>query len=322
MSVLGALTDRLLRRHAAQPHEVAQPLLDAAELASLAALARLWPLAMRQVDVHEHHAGDWSSTATGHGLDFEESRPYAAGDDLRDMDWRSTARLGHPFVKTYREERQPIWHVVVDHGPGMRFGTRRRLKATQAARVGVLLAHVAHHHGIAFGCSVWDGNDVMLPACHGEAGLMARVRAMSAACPPLPFEVRPASLVTRLRSLRAELPPGTELWLLTDGRDFDAAAWRMLALLADITRLRFVRILDTAERSLPDLGLVAFDSGQDTPRWIDTHDAATRAALDTDWRTAREAQDGQLARLGLRALELDAADDDLMPFALRHGAMP
>ena len=69
MSVLGALADRLLRRHAAQPHEVTQPLLDAAELASLAALARLWPLAMRQVDVHEREEAKYD------GNDREKVEP-------------------------------------------------------------------------------------------------------------------------------------------------------------------------------------------------------------------------------------------------------
>lgn len=320
MSALGALAARL-RRRSTPPAATAEPLLDPAELARLAALARHWPLAVRQFDVHEHHAGDWSSTASGRGLDFEESRPYAPGDDLRDMDWRSTARLGHPFVKTYREERQPIWHLVVDHGPGMRFGTRRRIKAAQAARLAVLLAHVAHHHGIAVGGSVWNGSDVLLPASHGEAGLLALVRALNAPCPPQPFDADHGDPAARLRRLRAEVPRGAEVWLLTDAHTLDEAAWKMLALLADATRVRFVRIFDASERALPDLGLVAFDGGASAPRWIDTADTATREALTARWQAERAGQDARLARLGLRAIDLDAARDELLPLAHTPGTV-
>lgn len=320
MSALGSLIAGLFRRNmpTADISAKSDSLLDPTELATLAEQARHWPLPQVQLDIHEHHAGDWSATALGRGLDFEESRPYAPGDDLRDMDWRSTARLGHPFVKIYREERQPIWHVVVDHGPTMRFGTRRRIKAAQAARLGVLLAHVAHHHGVALGCSVWNGNDVLLPACHGDAGLLVAVRAMCAACPPRGFEASAhIDLAARLRRLRAEVPRGAHLWLLTDGRGFDDSAWRMLALLSSAVSLHFVRILDRAEHTLPDLGLVAFDGGNGPPRWIDTSVADERDHLAAHWRNERDAQDAQLARLGLRAIDLDAAKDDLLAIGFR-----
>jgi uncharacterized protein (DUF58 family) len=91
-------------------------------------------------EVHDHHAGDWASRWLGRGLDFEESRLYSAGDDIRDMDWRTTARTGRAHLKIYREERQPLVHLVVDRGATMRFGTRRRLKVAQAARVAAVLA--------------------------------------------------------------------------------------------------------------------------------------------------------------------------------------
>lgn len=322
MTTLGRLAASLFRRAPPEVNPASQSLLETTELAALAGQARHWPLPRMQLDIHEHHAGDWSATGMGRGLDFEDSRPYAPGDDLRDMDWRSTARLGHPFVKIYREERQPIWHVVVDHGPTMCFGTRRRIKAAQAARLGVLLAHVAHHHGIALGCSVWNGSDLMLPASHGESGLLARVRAMTAACPPRAFEPPlPVDLAARFRKLRAEVPRGAQLWLLSDGRGFDDGVWRMLALLSDAVSLRFVRILDRTEHTLPDLGLVAFDAGlgggTGAPRWIDTSIAAERERLAEDWRKERDAQDARLARLGLRAIDLDAADDDLLAIGLR-----
>ncbi|MDP3123406.1 MAG: DUF58 domain-containing protein, partial [Thiobacillus sp.] len=119
---------RLLRL-GAQPDSteavVHAPLIAAADMAGLAAQASL--LATQPMrEVHDHHAGDWASRWLGRGLDFEESRLYSAGDDIRDMDWRTTARTGRPHLKIYREERQPAVHLVVDRGATMRFGTRHR----------------------------------------------------------------------------------------------------------------------------------------------------------------------------------------------------
>lgn len=160
------------------------PLLTAGELAELAAQAAHLARASSRREVHDHHAGDWPSAWLGRGLDFEEARPYTPGDDLRDMDWRTTARLGHPFVKIYREERQPVLHLALDRGPAMRFGTRRRLKAAQAARVAALAAFAAAERNIAVGATLWDGRDIDLPPRHARAGILELVGHFAAPCPP------------------------------------------------------------------------------------------------------------------------------------------
>ena len=91
-------------------------------------------------EVFLRHPGDARSAHFGQGLDFEEVRAYQAGDDIRNMDWRTTARTGEPYLKVFREEHHPALHIVVDRGAGMRFGTTRQLKAAQAARVAILAA--------------------------------------------------------------------------------------------------------------------------------------------------------------------------------------
>ena len=85
-----------------------RPLLDAAEIAAL--LQQVQTLAdesQHAQEVYYRHAGDFRSAYLGQGLDFEEVRPYQQGDDLRSMDWRTTARIGKPYLKIYREEHQP-----------------------------------------------------------------------------------------------------------------------------------------------------------------------------------------------------------------------
>jgi uncharacterized protein (DUF58 family) len=67
-------------------------------------------------------AGNHGSRLRGRGLDFEELRRYLPGDDLRALDWRASSRLGKPFVKTYREERDRPALLVVDQRMNMYFG--------------------------------------------------------------------------------------------------------------------------------------------------------------------------------------------------------
>jgi len=296
------------------------PLLKAEEMAELAVQAKKWPAASLHANVHDHHAGDWSSTVLGQGMDFEEARPYMPGDDLRDMDWRSTARLGRPFVKTYREERQPVWHVAVDRGPTMRFGTRRRLKAAQAARMGVLICHAAAELGLGIGASIWDEHDIHLPPRHGQSGMLELIQALAAPCPPLPHYLPDNRWLFRLHALRAELPRGAQVWIVSDGQGLDENAASGLLELSAWVRLHMVRIHDPAEAELPAVGRAVFeDLASGALQWIDSSDAGLRRGLHEQWQGWRERQDEQLRRCGIRILDLATPTEDLISEVLRHG---
>jgi uncharacterized protein (DUF58 family) len=294
--------------------DVNAPLLTVGDIAELAVQAARLARAPARREVHDHHAGDWPSAWLGRGLDFEEARPYAPGDDIRDMDWRTTARLGHPFVKTYREERQPLLHVVVDRGPSMRFGTRRHLKAAQAARVAALVAFTASERNVAVGATLWDINDLTLPPRHGRSGIVELVQTVAAPCPPLRAE-RAESVheADRLQRLAEDLPRGAKLLIISDFVWLGSAHELPLAHLAQCTDLLAVRISDPAERELPDVGLARFqDMTTNDIRWLDTGTAAARAAHAADFAKRRGEIDAILGRCGLSWLDIGAEADDLI----------
>ena len=91
--------------------------------------------------------GNARSALRGRGLEFEEVRAYQAGDDVRTIDWRVTARHGHPFTKLFREERERPVLIVVDQRQPMFFGSRHCFKAKSAAWLGALLAWSALARG-------------------------------------------------------------------------------------------------------------------------------------------------------------------------------
>jgi len=88
-------------------------------------------------------AGEYESAFRGRGMEFEEVREYQPGDDIRTIDWNVTARMGRPYVKLYREERELIVMLLVDVSASGRFGTVRKLKQEVAAEVAALLAYTA-----------------------------------------------------------------------------------------------------------------------------------------------------------------------------------
>src|SRR4051812_20138734 len=82
--------------------------------------------------VHSLLAGRHASRLRGRGLDFEELRPYAQGDDTRTIDWNATARLREPFVRVHTEERDRPVILLVDQRLSMFFGSRRATKSVAA----------------------------------------------------------------------------------------------------------------------------------------------------------------------------------------------
>ena len=143
---------RLRATASVRPDPLDAPLLDAEALRELAAQACGAPHECdTRKDVAQRATGDAPAVTRGYGGDYEESRTYQPGDELRFMNWRLLARTGVPFVKVFREERQPGGFVLIDRRASMRFGTRRRLKVTQAARVAAWCAFRWQRRRVAIG---------------------------------------------------------------------------------------------------------------------------------------------------------------------------
>ncbi|HSR91089.1 MAG TPA: DUF58 domain-containing protein, partial [Gemmatimonadales bacterium] len=91
-------------------------------------------------------AGDYASVFRGRGVEFAEVREYMAGDDIRTIDWNVTARLGVPYVKRFREERQLTVLLVIDVSASGHFGSALRTKRDLAAELAAVLALAGTRH--------------------------------------------------------------------------------------------------------------------------------------------------------------------------------
>ena len=90
--------------------------------------------------VNDTMVGAYLSHFKGRGMDFEELREYIPGDEVRDIDWNVTYRMGRPFVKRYREERELAMVLAIDVSASADFGSARRSKREFAAEIAGTLA--------------------------------------------------------------------------------------------------------------------------------------------------------------------------------------
>lgn len=107
-------------------------------------------------------AGDSRSAFKGRGIEFEEVRAYNYGDDVRDIDWRVTARKNQPFTKLYNEEKDREVYIWLDLSAKMRFGTKHELKSVTAAKTAALIAWYALENKDRVGMAVFDGNKTLI----------------------------------------------------------------------------------------------------------------------------------------------------------------
>ncbi len=93
--------------------------------------------------VNDVFSGEYHSVFKGRGMEFAEVREYQIGDDVRTIDWNVTARMGHPYVKIFEEERELTVMLVVDVSSSGEFGTFEQMKGEIAAEICALLAFSA-----------------------------------------------------------------------------------------------------------------------------------------------------------------------------------
>ncbi|HJS89047.1 MAG TPA: DUF58 domain-containing protein [Steroidobacteraceae bacterium] len=193
--------------------------------------------------------GAHSSAQRGRGLEFQEVRPYVAGDDPRNIDWRVTARRGRPHTKLFREERErPVW-LLVDLQPGLFFGTRRQLKSALAVRTAALLAWIASLGGDRVGSVIayGSGQTRILPTRARQAGVLPLLEALLESQPKAPGEPAPLALEKSLHALLPLVRPGSQILAISDFAGLREQADRLWTALAAHGDLRLFWITDALE---------------------------------------------------------------------------
>jgi uncharacterized protein (DUF58 family) len=209
-------------------------------------------------------SGGHLSPYKGRGVEFDESRLYQHGDDLRTMDWRVTARTGKPHTKVFREERNRPVFVWLDLRRPMLFATRGAFKGVRAAEMAALVAWSAVAHGDRLGGLVFSEtrHDELRPAL----GARSALRLLQTICTDAFWSPRDAapsadtSAERALQRLTRVARPGSLIFLISDFRNLGADADRALRQLAGHCDLMLVHCFDPVEAELPPPGRYRIES--------------------------------------------------------------
>lgn len=129
--------------------------------------------------VNDMMVGAYLSHFKGRGMDFEELREYIPGDDVRDIDWNVTHRMGRPFVKRFREERELAAVLAVDVSASSAFGSGNRTKREFAAEVAATLAISAVRNGDKVALLLFSETaELFIPPRKGRRHILRLVREM------------------------------------------------------------------------------------------------------------------------------------------------
>ena len=251
-------------------------------------------------------SGGHLSRYKGRGVEFDESRPYQPGDDLRTIDWRVTARTGKPHTKVFREERNRPVFVWLDLRRPMLFATRGEFKGVRAAEMAALIAWSAVGHGDRLGGLVFSESEhhELRPAL----GARSALRLLQAVCttsfwePPQATANVESDAERALQRLARVARPGSLIFLLSDFRRLGPDADRHLLKLAGHCDLSLVHFFDPVEAELPPPGRYRIESAGRSFS-IDTTDAKSRQRYHERFE-ARRATLKALARMpGIRSID-------------------
>jgi uncharacterized protein (DUF58 family) len=228
--------------------------------------------------------GEYHSVFKGTGIAFEEVREYQPGDDIRAIDWNVTARIGHPFVKRFIEERELTVLLAVDCSGSQQFGTRIQQKREVAAELAAVLAFSAISNNDRVGLLQFtDRVEHFIPPRKGVRHVLRLIRDVLFFQP----QHRGTSLREGLDYLNRVLHRRTIVFLFSDfiDRDYESAFKRT----GRRHDLIAVRVGDAREEELPPVGLVELEDAETGEhRLLDTGSRRVREAYRAAGRERRE----------------------------------
>ena len=270
---------------------------------------------IRRIEIHtsrivdELLAGQWNSAFKGRGIEFEEVRPYQIGDDVRAIDWNVTARMGRPFIKLFREEREMAVMLLVDQSASQSLGTHWQTKRELVTELSATLAFSAIKGNDKVGLTLFtDGIEKFVPPRKGTRHVLRIIRELLY-CEPIGHGT---SLQTALQHLNRTASRRTVVFLVSDFQDTGyERALKIASRKHDIIPLV---VADQREFTMPKVGLVRLrDAETGKMVVLDTFSRANRRAYEEYARRQAAERDAFFRTLRLEPIHIYTGEDFVEP---------
>lgn len=279
--------------------------------------ARQIPL--NSASIRAQFNGQYLSAFKGRGMEFDESRPYQPGDDIRAMDWRVTARTGKAHSKVFREERERPVLLWVDYRQTMFFGTQQHFKSVLAAKIAALLAWSTANHGDRLGGLIFsDQSHVELRPSRGKSASLHFIKqlAQHSAWSQEQVTEQTQSAAEALGRLQRVSKPGSLAFLISDFRNMDELAWSRISLLRRHSDVVLISIHDPLEEQLPPAGIYKISDGENELN-LNTYSKSQREQYRQRYLNQQTNLLDRCRKLGMRYISISTQDNYLQ--ALQQG---
>jgi len=271
-------------------------------------------------------SGQYLSAFKGRGMEYDESRPYEPGDDIRNMDWRVTARTGKPHSKLFREERERPVLLWSDFRRSLAFGTRNCLKSVRAAEAAALLAWQAVARGDRVGGLMFsDQRHLELRPGRGKHAALKLMKYLSEFSRQAWRQLQQPSSVQAdngdgehaLNRLAQVTRPGSLVYLVSDFRDLSAALESTLFRIRRHSEVLLLQIHDPLEAELPPAGVYRVTDGREETE-VDSSLPEARRGYRRNFRQRMQRLEALATRTGCRLIRLSTADESVAGALLRQ----
>ncbi|WP_353229434.1 DUF58 domain-containing protein [Pseudomonas qingdaonensis] len=247
------------------------------------------------------------SRLRGRGVDFDQVRVYQAGDDVRNIDWRVTARTQEPHTKLFHEERERPIFILVEQSRRLFFGSGLMFKSVLAAQAAALIGWAALGHNDRIGGLVFGDNEhYEIKPRRSKQSLLQLLNRLARVNQSLHTEAQPQgdNLNIALRRAREVLRPGSLAIVICDERALTPGVEQQMSLLARHCDLLLLPVSDPLDHALPAAGLLRF-AQRGAQLELDTLDADLR-------KSYRQQSEARIERWELLAQKLRVV---LMPLS-------
>jgi len=237
--------------------------------------------------VNNLFSGEYHSVFKGRGMSFSEVREYQFGDEVRLIDWNVSARMGHPYIKVFEEEREQTLMILFDASASGNFGTLRQMKKDLMIEIAAVIAFSAIKNNDKVGLVIFtDRVEKFIPPKKGKSHVLRLIRELLSFTPTHAL----TNIATALEYTRLVLNRRSIVFLLSDFIDssYDKAL-RTVAKKHDVIG---IRAHDRRETEIPPVGLITLqDEETGSLVEVDTRSEAFQSALRENvkqWERARE----------------------------------
>lgn len=214
-------------------------------------------------------SGNQAAVTHGRGMDFAEVRRYQAGDDIRSMDWRVTARTGKPHTKLFKQEREQPVYLFVNLTASMQFGTKVTFKSIIAAQVAALLAWKTVINKDRIGGFIYNDHSNYFskanPSNQGVLPFLQKIIQLNNSQPteniksPSVFD---QNVLDSLRKYHSLLKHGNKIFIISDFCHFDEKEQAIYTRLSSNNHLHFMHIYDVLEAEAPNPNFYSVSNGK------------------------------------------------------------